>query len=59
MTRRRRKLKLPTYAYAAIVRGEIDLVSIRDNPERALMAAEMWNPKAELTLKSIKRVRIA
>ena len=37
----------------------IDLVSIRDNPERALMAAEMWNPKAELTLKSIKRIRIA
>jgi len=59
MTRRRRKLKLPTYAYAAIVRGEIELQSIRDEPNTALMVASMWNPKAHLTLRSIKRIRIA
>ena len=32
MTARRRKLKLPTYAYAAIVRGEIDLGIIYMTP---------------------------
>jgi len=49
-------LRYPVRAYAVMVRGRVELRSVRATREQALTAAQMWHPVKKLTMKSVRGV---
>ena len=45
-------------AYAAFVKGKIDLYTVRSTPEQALTAARLWNPRTPFKVEKVRLGRL-